>query len=117
MKFRIGFFELAFLAEACVPPAPIARGMFWDRLIDEYYYQMTIQEREELFVWLRPKLDVYNEQCSIFYARYNPKNQFRVTTICQGEKEIYECFKWNEAYRTSTRKLVADEFITKVEKI
>ena len=27
--FEIDFFELAILAEACIPPRPIARAMFW----------------------------------------------------------------------------------------
>lgn len=117
MKFRIDFFELAFLAEACVPPRPIARAMLWDRLIDEFYDQMTTQERKKLFEWLKPKLNLDNKQCSIFFARYNPKNQFRVMTIYQGKKETHECFKWNETYRTSIRRFIAEDFIVKVERI
>ena len=40
-KFNIDFFELCFLAEACIPPRPIARAMFWDTLINEHYYNLT----------------------------------------------------------------------------
>jgi len=39
--FKIDFFELAFLAEACIPERPIARAMFWHSLTDKYWEQMT----------------------------------------------------------------------------
>jgi len=40
-RFKIDFLELYFLAEACIPPRPIARAMFWDDLCDKYYHEMT----------------------------------------------------------------------------
>ena len=43
-EFKIDFFELAFLAEACIPPVPIARAMFFADLSDKYYHQMTQEE-------------------------------------------------------------------------
>ena len=39
--FTIDFFELAFFAEACIPPSPIARAMFWQNLTKRYWSQMT----------------------------------------------------------------------------
>jgi hypothetical protein len=36
-NFTIDFFELAVLAEACMPPNPIARTMFWQHLTDVYW--------------------------------------------------------------------------------
>jgi len=32
-KFEIEFDELCFLTEACIPPVPIARAMFWEDMI------------------------------------------------------------------------------------
>ena len=34
--FQIDFFELAFLAEACIPPVPIARASFFADLSDTF---------------------------------------------------------------------------------
>ena len=50
--FNIDFFELSFLAEACIPPRPIARTYFWQNLSKVYWYQMTENERERLFEWI-----------------------------------------------------------------
>lgn len=51
-QITIDLFELAFLSEACIPPRPIARASFWDRLINEIYNQLSANERERLFDWI-----------------------------------------------------------------
>lgn len=51
-KFKIDFFELLFLAEACIPPSPIARATFWQNLTNVYYEQMTDNERSRLFSFM-----------------------------------------------------------------
>jgi len=48
-SFQIDFFELAFLAEACIPPRPIARMMFWQHLTD-YYITRTTSIADEYIV-------------------------------------------------------------------
>ena len=60
-KFSIDFFELSFLAEACIPQRPIARSMFWNNLTDVYWEQMSEQERASLFAWMN-RNDYYKEQ-------------------------------------------------------
>jgi hypothetical protein len=51
-NFTIDFFELAFLVEACIPPRPIARSMFFDDVSDIHYHKMTKEERQRLFDWI-----------------------------------------------------------------
>jgi hypothetical protein len=118
-KFSIDFFELAFLAEACIPPRPIARSMFWDRLINEIYDELSKDERIRLFEWIprNPCFNLENEDCQLFFARFNPENQYEVTYIYEGEKKVIECFMLNERYYTTKNISIYEKYITKVEKI
>jgi hypothetical protein len=99
-KFKIDFFELAFLVEACIPPVPIARGMLWDEVINEYYHQMTPEERIRLWEWLNKnhnykyQLEKGNEEVEVFEARFNPDNQYRLVT----KEKTYDTFKIGEEY-------------------
>ena len=51
-RFDIDFFEFSFLVEACIPPSPIARAMFWRDVVDKYYHVLTPAERSKLFNWI-----------------------------------------------------------------
>lgn len=80
--FQIDFFEFCFLVEACIPPRPIARAMFWNKVIDQYHAQLTADQRKQLFDWIS-KCESFqkgiwerNEQCLLFHARFDPNNQF-----------------------------------------
>ena len=121
--FCVDFVEFAFLVEACIPPNPIARSMFWTRVIDEYYNQMTDEERKRLYEWIgmnsgyQHQKEKGNEDCLLFDARFNPDNQYQVFTDYEGKRETYHCFKLNDKYHTSSATSILDEYITKVEKI
>ena len=115
--FKIDFFELAFLAEACIPPRPIARSMFWGKICNEYYYQMGQDERLRLFEWIKPQLDMDNEDCRLFFARYNPENQYRVSTEFNGDHETIDCFRFNDQYHLCKGTTVNETYITKEEMI
>lgn len=73
-RFKIDFFELAFLAEACIPPVPIARQTFWDRLIDEIYDQLNQNQRDRLFEWItkNERFDLKNKDCERFCYKFSP---------------------------------------------
>jgi hypothetical protein len=127
-RFVIDFFEFSFLVEACIPPVPIARGMFWDNVINRYYHELTTNERSKLFYWINRNfcmeqgLKNNNEDCLLFNARYNPHNQYLVTTVYNGKEETVEAFKNKdsegvERYYISKNTSVLEEYITKVEKI
>jgi hypothetical protein len=121
-NFTIDFFELAFLAEACIPPNPIARTMFWQRLTNVYWEQMTEEEREHLFEWLN-RNDNYKrsleneEETQIFHARFDPDNQYIVYTTMDGKNDVNRTFKYNDLYYVQRNSWVTPEFITKVEKL
>lgn len=119
-KFEIDFFELAFLAEACIPPVPIARSMFWDNLTDVYYEQMTAQDRERLYDWLRrnPKykesLEKGIDSVDVFEARFNPDNQYELT---MDDGSVYNTFKLGGHFWISNNKFAQDERIKTIKKL
>lgn len=116
-KFMIDFFELAFLTEACLPPSPIARHCFFMNVIDVYYNQMSWQQRKHLFQWIGEKLNMEHEESKIFYARFNPDNQFKVSTIYEGEKQEIEAFLFDEKYMISSSRRIDEKYIEGVEKL
>ena len=119
--FKIDFFELSFLAEACIPPRPIARAMFWQSLTDKYWHQMTEGERAHLFEWLQ-KSWVYEESLKeeedtqVFHARFDPDNQYIIKTNYEDKAEEHRAFKLNDNYYIGRNRWVADEYIVSVEK-
>jgi hypothetical protein len=121
-KFEIDFFELAFLAEACIPPRPIARAMFWQNLTSKYWDQMTEHERERLFDWMN-KSEWYKksleeqEDTQIFHARFDPDNQYIVSTDYNEKLEEHRTFKMGERYYIGPTTSIQEEYITKINKL
>ena len=109
--FKIDFFELAFLAEACIPPVPIARASFFADLSDKYYAIMTQEERNKLFEWLSPKLDLTNEDCQHFFARFNMLNQYRVKHTYNGQTNETIAYRFNDKYHVSRSKSINEDYI------
>ena len=118
----IDFFEFSFLVEACAGNRPIARSMFFDRVIDKYYHVLSQDERDNLFEWINRsssfKFDLERgcDSCLWFNARFDKNNQFLVHTLFNGEEKTYEAFKFEDKYYTKKNTFIAEEFITKVEK-
>lgn len=120
--FQIDFFELAFLAEACIPPRPIARAVFWQNLTKVYWAQMTEGERATLFEWMN-RNDWYKESLEteedtkIFHARFDPDNQYMIKTKYKRKKEEHRAFKMGDRYYTGHDTFIADEYIVEVNKL
>lgn len=121
-RFDIDFIEFAFLCAATIPPSPIARAMFWHKVIDQYYNILTKHERERLFEWIGKELSFENglknknEDCELFYARYNPDNQYLIKTLFKGKEGESECFKYKDCYHTSRITSINEDFITEIKK-
>ena len=115
MRFTIDFFELAFLAEACIPPVPIARSMFWDSLINVHHGLMTPDERVRLFEWITDKrsdrFDINNEACSLFWHRFNPECQYTVTAM--GKE--HNAFLFDGKYYVAKNQYIDPAFITDIK--
>lgn len=124
--FKIDFFELIFLAEACIPPSPIARMSFWYKLTDTYYDQMSKGQRKKAFEWMSETLDRRElwqtnkwdvEAVEVFLNRYNPDNQYLVTTLYEGKTEQHEAFLHKGKYHMNRSRSIAKEYIQNVTKI
>lgn len=100
--FKIDFFEFAFLVEACIPPKPIARTMFFKEVINTYYQQMSINERGKLFTWIcrLSNFNIDDKDCLLFHNRFNPDNQYELElkdgSIISAFKHIDNRFYINE---------------------
>lgn len=121
-KFKIDIFELGFLAEATIPPTPIARTMFWHDMIDKYYYEMGKEEADRLHEWIsrndryKNSLEKY-EDAQIFEARYRPDNQYQIKTKYKGKIEKHIAFKYKDAFYVGRNKSLLEEYIIGKKKI
>jgi hypothetical protein len=120
--FQIDFFELAFLAEACIPPRAIARAMFWQSLTDKYWAQMTEGERNHLFEWLQKNYYYkesleQQEDTKVFHARFDPDNQYMVKTNYESKEEERRTFKMGDKYYIDSKSFISEEYIVSIEKI
>ena len=122
-RFNIDFFEFAFLVEACIPPRPIARAMFWDDVINKHYHVLTKDERERLFDWVNKNgfmesgIEKHNEDCLLFNARFDKDNQYSAKILYNGDEETLDCFKWHNRYHTSKSSSILEEYIIEINKI
>ena len=116
-KFEINFEEFKILTSATIPPRPIARSMFWDEVCDTYYHEMTDDERVQIFEWIprNPNFKLRNEQCAIFYARFNPKRQYIVHTKVGDSEETHETYRLKGRYYTAKNVSINDDYIVKIE--
>ncbi len=119
--FTIDFFELSFLAEACIPKRPIARTMFWQSLTDRYWVEMSEGQRISLFEWMQ-KSWVYEESLEkeedtqVFHARFNPDNQYMVKAIFLGKEEEHRAFKMGDRYYIKRNTWISEDYVISVEK-
>lgn len=116
--FTIDFFELMFLAEATIPPRPIARAVFFENLSDAHYHKMTLNQREQMFNYItkNASFDLENEDCRHFFARFNPKNQYLVKCFHKGEASEIEAYRFNEEFHTAKNRRVSPEYIKSYKK-
>lgn len=114
-RFPIDFFEFSFLVEACIPPRPIARAMFWDDVINKYYHVLTPDERAKLYEWIgrNPCFDLSNEDCALFAARFNPANQYKLQ-VSYGDSPEIDAFKWKDGYYVGKNVSVNPDYIINV---
>ena len=124
MKVNLDIFEMYYLLESCFRGSHLRSGTI-GRFVDEWYGLFTPQQRKNLRDWILR--DIYNSdfkprfsccgEDTIFMARYDPDNQYRVKTLYNGEEEIHEAFLLDGRYYTKSNRFIAEEYITSVEKI
>ena len=111
--FITDFFELMFLAESVIPPRPIARSMCFDDFSERHYHKMNDNQRKQFFEHVQKcnGFTLENEQCRHFFARFNPKNQYKVSCFYNGKAEEIVCYQFDEEYRVTKNRFVNREYI------
>ena len=121
-RFKIDFFEFSFLVEACIPERPIARAMFWQKVIDEYFYEMDTTERSRLYTWINRS---YSMECALkegnvdaleFNLRYNPDNQYLVHAKYKDATTLHLAYKNGDRYFVKRNTWIEPNYILSVEK-
>ena len=120
-NFEIDFFELTFLAVACIPPSPIARTMFWQRLCTSIYDELDKQQRSNMFEWVTREhgFDKEDDDCHVFYDRYDPNNQYEIEYNLPKDKErgVLTCFFHKGFYRTNKTTKIDPKYITNITRL
>lgn len=124
MKVELDIFEMYYLLESCLRGSHLRSGTIL-RFVDDWYEMFSKEQREKLYYdTLRL---VYNNYFSpfasccgadtVFMARYNPDNQYRVT-VSDGRKTMtVNAFKLNNKYCVKSNRCCDEEYIKKIEKI
>ena len=117
--FNIDFFELMFLAETIIPPAPIARSMAFDELSDVHYHKMDDNQRKQMFKYIinNDRFDLNDEDCIHFHSRYSPENQYIVKVDYNNEIKQFECYFHDNKYHVFKNKSIDEKYIIEVNNI
>ena len=121
MKVSLDKFEMYYLLESCFRGSHLRSNTIL-RFVDEWYDMLCDGEKACLYEWVL--CDIYDGEfkptsrlCGadeIFMARYNPENRYMITLI-NGEQ--IDSFKMKDRYYVLSNRYIADETITKIEKI
>lgn len=124
MKVELDMFEMYCLLESCIRGSHLRSSTIL-RFVDDWYELFTNEQREKLYYdTLRLVYDnnfVPCDSCcgadTVFMARYNPDNQYRVTVSDGRETKTVNAFKMNNKYYVKSNRFCAEEYIKKIEKI
>lgn len=124
MKVELDNFEMYYLLESCLRGSHLRSSTIL-RFVDDWYDLFSKEQREKLYYdTLRLVYDnnfvPYTQCCgadTVFMARYNPDNQYRVTVSDGRETMTVDSFKMNNKYYVKSNRYCAEEYIKKIEKI
>ena len=125
MKVNLDIYELSYLLDACLRGSHL-RADTVRRFVDEFFDLLTEQQRYNLYEWSLRLTYSYEKEfrpsetcCGAdikFMKRYDPENQYLVTTKYKGKVETYRAYKDDSRYFLKTNTFIEDVYITKVEK-
>ncbi len=89
------------------------QDFFIEATCDGAYGKMTKHQREFLFEFVRQHhdFDTENDSCRLFYARFDPANQYEVECFHEGKMQVVDCFLWKGRYHLSSTDGIAEECI------
>lgn len=86
--FYITFHELVLITKTTTSSTDLASRKFFESVIDKHYQNMSNVQREHMFDVVTNLLhfDIKNLLNQIFYARFDPQNQYQVSYLEDGKK-------------------------------
>ena len=66
---------------------------------------------------MRQGINLENEDCRYFFARYNPLNQYEVDCFFNGKADTHLAFRWNEKYQMNKTQSINENYIKEIRKI
>jgi hypothetical protein len=87
------------------------------KAINFWYEELNENERARVYEFFNRTQEAELDIQKKFMARYNPKNQFRVSTLFEGNREEVETYLFNNQYWLSETVRVEEKYIIGVEKI
>ena len=123
MKIDLDIYELSWLLDACLRGSHL-RSSTLERFVDEWFEKLTEQQRYNLYEWsLRLTYNGHFKPCDcccgadiVFMKRYDPENQYIVTTKYDSEIKQHRAFFYNGEYHVKTNIIIAKEYIVDVYK-
>jgi hypothetical protein len=112
----IDYFELTVLIEASWHTGTILRYGILEKAIVTWYNQLEDNDRARLYDFFKRNYKVENEIQEIFMARYDPDNQYIITTLFEGKEATFNTFLHNKQYKIGKDTSIHEKYITKVIK-
>lgn len=121
MKVDLDKFEMYDLLESCLRGSHLRSSTIL-RFVDEWYKMFTNEERKCLYEWTlrlvyNNEFKPFPQMCgadTIFMARYNPDNRYKVTMI-NGEE--VDAFMMDNKCYVKSNQYCDQKFIKKIDKI
>ena len=125
MKVELDIFELSYLLDACLRGSHL-RSCTIGKFVDEFFDRLTEQERYNLYEWsLRLTYSCEKEfkpsdaSCGadvVFMKRYDPENQYIITTRYEGKTQKHRAFFMEGRYYVKKNRFIDEAYITKVKR-
>lgn len=116
-QMTINYFEFLVLVEASWYVGTILRHSIMVKAIDVWYHALSKNNRQKAFEYFTRHNACTEETHHRFMARYNPECQYRITLVNGSQKDIVECYMFNNEYWNSSFQCCNKDFITHIAAI
>lgn len=114
---QIDYFEFLILVDSSWHSGTILRHSVLLKAMDVWYHEMTDNDRARAFEYVTRTQKVENETHRRFLARFDPDNQYDVTSEGKGIKGTKRCYLFEGKYWDTVNSFAGEEWIKKVEKV
>lgn len=107
----IDYFEFNVLIEASWYAGTILRHSIMLKAINTWYHLLSENEQAKVYEFFNRTQEAEKEIQKRFLARYNPNNQFSVTTCYKGETGKTKAYFFNGKYWINDTTMIDEKYI------